>query len=255
MRRIVDCGLRSGAQVFALTAGNNQYDRLTYDEIKSLTAGLVKAVNGRGMVIAATGPWWTGQAVDYAKFAESVGADALQVFLPPFGSDDTLFEHFSQLAKATRCGLVLHGQVALPLLKRLMTIESIVAYKEEYPAIYSVEAFALYRNRLNIFGGGQKSRFLMYQPHGMKAYYSTFSTFSPEIPKRFWAACQAGKNAAAVEVIDGYDVPFFARFSHAFWRATLEHFGTAQRFLRPPEAHFNANQIAEVKAFYRSLKM
>jgi len=39
MRRIVDCGLRSGAQVFALTAGNNQYDRLNLRRDQELNGG------------------------------------------------------------------------------------------------------------------------------------------------------------------------------------------------------------------------
>lgn len=253
IRRIVECGLKAGSHVFALTAGNSQYDHLTYEEIKSLTATLVKSVNGRGMVIGATGPWWTGQAVDYAKFAEATGVDAVQVFLPTYGDEDMLFDHFRQITSVTKCAIVLHGQVPMPLLKRILAFESIVAYKEEYPVIYSVDVFTQYGKRLNIFSGGQKSRYLMYQPYQMQAYYSTFSTFEPSIPKRFWQACQRGDTAKAVEVVKRYDVPFFARFSHPFWRATLENFGTARRFVRPPDRTFTAAQTAELKAFYSGL--
>lgn len=255
IRKIVECGLKAGSHVFALTAGNSQYDRLTYSEIKELTATLVKAVNGRGLVIGATGQWWTGQAVDYAKFAESTGADAVQVFLPAYGDEDMLFEHFRRITAATKCGIVLHGEVPLPLLKRILAFDSIVAYKEEYPVIYSVNVFTQYGKRLNIFSGGQKSRYLMYQPYQMQAYYSTFSTFEPSVPKRFWQACQRGDNTAAVDVVKRYDVPFFAKFSHAFWRATLENFGTARRFLRPPDRAFTAAQTAELKSFYSSLSL
>src|SRR4051794_25044112 len=155
IRKIVECGLKSGSHVFALTAGNSQYDRLTYDEIKDLTTTLVKAVNGRGLVIGATGQWWTGQSVDYARYAESAGVDAVQVFLPAYGDDDTLFEHFRRITAATKCAIVLHGQVPMPLLKRILDFESIVAYKEEYPVIYTVEVFTRYGKRLNIFAGGQ----------------------------------------------------------------------------------------------------
>src|SRR4051794_26946922 len=119
-----------------MTAGNSQYDRLTYDEIKKLTQRLVQSAKGRGLTIAATGPWWTGQCVDYARFAAQAGADAVQVFLPTYGDEDMLFDHFRQIAAASKLSIVLHGQVPLPLLKRLMTIESIVAYKEEYPPAY-----------------------------------------------------------------------------------------------------------------------
>ncbi|HZT28896.1 MAG TPA: dihydrodipicolinate synthase family protein [Bryobacteraceae bacterium] len=151
IRRVIETGLKGGCGAVALTSGNSQYDRLTYDEIKELTRTVIHAVAGRALTIAATGPWWTGQAADYARFAESLGADAVQVMLPPYGNDDTLFEHFRTVAAATRCAIVLHGQVPPALLERLMQIESIVAYKEEYTMLYSVDVFAHYARRLNIF--------------------------------------------------------------------------------------------------------
>src|SRR5262249_18059297 len=121
-RKIVDTGVRAGCQVFALTAGNSQYDQLSYEEVKLLTRTLVRSVNGRGLTIAATGPWWTGQAVDYARFAAEAGADAVQVLVPPYGDEEMLFDHFRQIAGAIKLGIVLHGQVSFPLLKKLMAI-------------------------------------------------------------------------------------------------------------------------------------
>jgi dihydrodipicolinate synthase/N-acetylneuraminate lyase len=252
-RNIVKTGVKAGCRVFALTAGNSQYDRLTYDEVKELTRTLVDSVAGRGLTIAATGQWWTGQVIDYARFSENAGADALQVFVPTFGDSDTVFEHFQKIAAATKLGIVLHGQVPMPLLKRLLSIDSIVAYKEEYPPSYSTEVFALYGKRLNIFAGGQKSRYLIFQPYGMQAYYSTFSTFAPEVTRKFWDACQAGDLTAARDVVVKYDVPFFQKWSHAYWRATLETFGLAKRYLRPPDRYFTTQQVSDVKPFFREL--
>ena len=39
MRRMVELGISSGCGVVTLTAGNNQYDLLNYEEIKDLTRG------------------------------------------------------------------------------------------------------------------------------------------------------------------------------------------------------------------------
>ena len=175
--------------------------------------------------------------------------------LPAYGDEDSLFDHYRQIAAASKLSIVLHGQVPLPLLKRLMAIDSIVAYKEEYPPAYSVEVFALYGERLNIFAGGQKSRFLMFQPYGMRAYYSTFATFYPEVPRRFWKACEASDWAAARQIVIKYDVPFFERWSHPFWRATCEYFGVAQRYVRPPDRTYSAQQTAALKSFYDGLKL
>ena len=70
MRRIVELGISSGCGIVTLTAGNNQYDLLSYDEIKDLTREIIDAVDGRAVMIAATGKWETDQAVDYAKLRQ-----------------------------------------------------------------------------------------------------------------------------------------------------------------------------------------
>lgn len=253
VKRMIEQAAKAGVRVFALTAGNNQYDRLTYDEIKQLTRVMVETVAGRGVTIAATGPWWTSPAVDYARYAESVGADAVQVLNPSAGDDEGRFEHYKAVAAATRLGLVVHGPANLPLMKRLATIDSVVAIKAEFTVDYTVSLYEFLRGRWNIFQGGQKSQFLAYVPYGMQAYYSTFSTFAPEVAMNFWSAVQSNDLKKAGEVVLKYDVPFFQKWSHPFWRATLEHFGLASRYLRPPERGFTDKQMAEVKSFYEGI--
>ncbi len=253
MRRMIERAAKAGVRVFALTSGNNQYDRLTYDEIKQITRMLVETVAGRGVTIAATGPWWTGPAVDYARYAESVGADAVQVLTPTAGDDEGKFEHYKAVAAATRLGLVVHGPANLPLMKRLAEIDSVVAIKAEFTVDYTVSLYQFLKGRWNIFQGGQKSQFLAYVPYGMQAYYSTFSTFAPEIAITFWGAVERNDLKKAGEIVLKYDVPFFQKWSHSFWRATLEHFGVASRYLRPPERTFTDAQVADVKEFFSGL--
>src|SRR5262245_41822442 len=109
VRNMVELAVANGVVVHELTNGNSQYSVLSYEEIKKLTKVFVEAVRGRGIVIAATGPWWTRQAVDYARYAESVGADAVQVLLPPDGSVDGYVRHFQEIAAATKLAIALHG--------------------------------------------------------------------------------------------------------------------------------------------------
>src|SRR2546422_7721579 len=47
-RRMVECAASAGVSVFTLTRGNNQYDQLTYEEIKALTRTMADATRGRG---------------------------------------------------------------------------------------------------------------------------------------------------------------------------------------------------------------
>ncbi len=253
MRAMVDRSAKAGVTIFSLTRGNNQYDQLTYEEIKALTRTMAEAAAGRGIFIAATGPWWTGQAVDYARFAESAGADAVQIMPPPDVSDDAYVQHITAIAKAVLIGLVLHGQPSLALLRRLAAVDSLVAIKEEFTTDYTLPIYKELGDRFNIFAGGTNARFLTYRPYGMQAYYSAFATFAPDFAMRFWRAVENNDLVQANEIVMKYDVPFFERWSHPFWRATLEVFGVAGRHQRPPQETFTDRQMNEVKAFYGAL--
>lgn len=253
VRAIIKTGLGGGSRVVALTKGNNQFDILTHEEIRQLTRVVVEAVEARALVIAATGNWWTGQAVDFARYATSVGADAIQVFMPPGGTDDSYYEHFRAIAASTPRAIGIHGQPSMALLRRLKPIENIICFKEEFDPEYTLQIYEEFGDRWNIFAGGSKSRLLTYLPYGMHAYYSAFSTFAPQVAMEFWHAVERKDIAAAGKIVLRYDVPFFRRWTMAFWTATLEHFGIARRFVRPPSVSLTDAQMADVASFYRGL--
>ncbi|MFB3904607.1 MAG: dihydrodipicolinate synthase family protein [Acidobacteriota bacterium] len=253
VRRMAERALRYGVPVFALTAGNSQYHSLSYEEVKALTRTLVEAVDGRGLTIAATGQWWTERAVDYARYSESVGADAVQILMPAvYGSEDELVEHYRVISRATRLPLVLHGQYPEPLLRKLLEIESIVAMKEDGQLADYIDRAIEFGKRVEIFGGGAENRYLVGHPYGAKAFYSTYCSFAPDIPMRFWQAVKANDLRKATEITARYDYPFIKRFTHPFWHATLEFFGVARRYMRPPQHTFTDEQMKEVAEFFEA---
>jgi 4-hydroxy-tetrahydrodipicolinate synthase len=258
IRRIVKLGLDHGIVAYELTAGDSQYHALSYDEIKQLTRVLVAAVGGKGIAIGATGAWWTGRAVDYARYAESVGADGIQVLIPR-GSDPGFVEHYRKIAAATRIGIILQGNISLPLLEQLVGIESIVAMKEDVSEKYYFDIARKFGRRLSIFCGGQKWRFLVGRPYGSTGYLSTFGTFAPTIATRFWQAVERNDMTQAYEIVLKYDQPLFdfclagPRSFNAYWHAILEHFKVASRYLRPPEESCSDADMRRVKTLCDSL--
>jgi dihydrodipicolinate synthase/N-acetylneuraminate lyase len=258
VRNMVRVGAANGVGVYELTAGNSQYNVLSYEEIKRLTRVLVEAVAGRGVVIAATGPWWTGQAIDYGRYAAGVGADALQVLLPG-GSEDGYVEHFRKLAAATRLPLVLQAVPNPELIQRLIAIPAIVSMKEDNGDDYYVSIQRRFGKRLAIFCGGQYGRYLLAQPYGSPAFFSFFITFAPEVTLRFWQAVQKNDLDGARAIVAQYEKPVFdfclagPRPFHAYWRALLEYFGVAQRYVRPPEESCTDADMERVKALCNRL--
>jgi dihydrodipicolinate synthase/N-acetylneuraminate lyase len=257
MRRMIDRAIESGVKVVTLTAGNNDYESLNDDEIKQLTRFMIESVDGRAVTIAATNAWWTGQSVEYAKFAEAAGADAVQILMAAHGSDDGHVKHFQQIASATRLPLVLHGEPSMELWKRLLAIDSLVAFKLEADHPKGLPVLQQFGDRLTIFSGGLDSMFLPYQPHGMQAYFSVFAPFAPEISMQIWKAVTENRLDDAHELIKKYETPFYEIWGklggQAFWRATLEHFGVASRWMRPPAQSITDAQMQEVKLFYDQL--
>jgi len=251
VRRMVDRALRYGVPIFALTAGNSQYHSLSYEEVKALTRTLVEAVDGRAITISATGQWWTERAVDYARYAESVGADAVQILMPAvYGSEDELVEHYRAIARATRLPLVLHGQYPESLLRKLLQIESIAAIKEDGALTSYIDRIIEFGNRVEIFAGGAENRYLVGYPYGAKAFYSTYCSFAPDIPMQFWKAIKENDLKKATEITTRFDYPFIKRFTHPFWHATLEYFGVAKRYMRPPQHTFTDAEMKDVAAFF-----
>lgn len=253
LRRMLEMDLAAGINIFDLTAGDSQYDWLSYEEIQQLARLTTQTVGGRGQVIVGTGPWWTERAVAFARYAESIGAAALQVLRPPGGNDDEVVAHYRRVAASTALPIVLHGNFALPLLGRLLEIPSIAALKEDVSLAYYIDGILRYGARLNCFSGGGLDWFLVGQTYGATAYFDSYATFAPAIAQRFWRAVQARDMATQVDIVRRYDHPFIANFSAPFWHATLEYFGVAQRYLRPPQHSYTNAEMATVKAFYDKL--
>ena len=253
IRRMIDNAIRAGVKVVTLTRGNNHYDWLTWEETLELTRCMVESVAGRALTIAATGSWSTGQSARYARFAAEAGADGLQLTMPPEGTDASYATHFRTVAQAAARPIVIHGQPSMKLLRLLRDMDTVVAMKEEFTLDYTVPIYAEFGDRFSIFAGGTKARLLAYRPYGMCAYYSAFSTFAPDIAMRFWRAVEASDMKSATQFVLRYDVPFFNRWSHAFWLATLEVFGIAGRFMRAPRETLPEERMKDVADFYRGL--
>lgn len=253
LRRMIARAQQYGIDIFELTAGDSQYASLSYEETKELARLVVESTGKGGMTIIGTNSWWTERTIDFALYAESIGATALQVLKPTGAEEDGVVEHYRRVAQSTRLPIVLHGDFPFALLSRLVEIDSIVALKEDVSLSYYVDGIIRFGKRLNCFSGGGLDWFLVGQPYGSSAYFDSYATFAPEITVRFRDAVKRGDTAAEVKIIEHYDHPFIENFSAPFWHATLEYFGVARRYLRAPQHSYTDAEMAKVKDFYDKL--
>ena len=254
LRRMVRQDLKHAITIFELTYGDSQYRYLSYEEIKSLVRTMARNIGDKGMLIAGTGPWWTGRVVEFVRYAESVGATAAEIMLPVGGSEDGYVRHFEQIASQSNLPLVLRGNLPTSLLNRLIHIDSIVAMKQDVSRSYFVENLIHYSPQINSYSGGSFEWFVAGQPYGAVASFDTYATFAPEISVRFWKAVRQHDTVTEAEIVEKYDHPLISdNFSNAFWHAALEYFGVAKRYLRPPQHSYTDKEMVGVKSFFDKL--
>jgi dihydrodipicolinate synthase/N-acetylneuraminate lyase len=255
VRRMIERARPHGIRIFSLTSGNSQYASLTHQEIQELTRVMIEAAGDSGITIASADQWETEKVVEYVQFAERAGADAVQVMRPKTeaNDEDTVVAFFRRIADATGLPIVLHGEFSPSLLEKLSPTQAIVALKEDVGLEYYIRVQRHFGERYAIFEGGPEYAYLVALPYGAPASYATLGTFAPHLTKQFWDAVNRKEYEEAYRLVIKYEHPFFDRWSHPFWRASLEHFGVAPRYLRPPHTSFSDEQMKEVAMFFQGL--
>ena len=253
VERMIERAKPHGIRIFALTSGNGQYDSLKHDEIYELMRVVINAAGRESVALAATGQWTPEQTLEYAHFAAKTGANALQVMRPKEEDDEKVFQFYRDVAQGMDLPIVLHGEYSDSLLEKLISINSIVSMKEDVGLENYIHVQRKFGKRLAIFEGGCEYAYLVGYPYGSPAAYSFMATFAPQISRQFWDAIARDDAREAYRLVIKYEHPIFDRFSHEFWRATLEHFGVAARYLRPPQESFSDEQMKDVAKFYQEL--
>lgn len=135
---LVDDGV-TGLIILGTCGENNS---LEPDEKRNILQGAVEAVAGRVPVVAGVSEFTTARAIQYAKDAEKLGADAIMllpamVYVP---TPEELQAHFRAVAEATALPVMLYNNppayrvdVDFATLDALRDVSNIVAIKESAP--------------------------------------------------------------------------------------------------------------------------
>lgn len=131
--------LDEGADAIVVAGTTGEGSTLTDEEHIALIEHAVKFVKGNIPVIAGAGSNCTAHAIYLSKASEKAGADALLHVTPYYNkaSQQGLFLHFSECAKATKLPIILYNvpsrtgvNIFPATYKRLSEINNIVATKE-----------------------------------------------------------------------------------------------------------------------------
>ena len=139
LRALVDYLIDNGVHGLFVVGSQGEFYSLGRQEKKSIMEIAVDQTAGRVPVYAGTGAVTTREVIELNEIAETVGVDAVSVITPYFisPSQDELYEHYREIAKATKLPVLLYNNpprtgvnLSVSLVERLADIDNIVGIKD-----------------------------------------------------------------------------------------------------------------------------
>jgi 4-hydroxy-tetrahydrodipicolinate synthase len=264
LRNVVDFIVEAGTGLVLLTYGDSLYSILTDREIAEVTRIVTEQTNRRALVVAATGIWWTGECVRFAKYAKELGVDILMSLPPSWAGSctlNTLKEHYTAISREIPTMIVTalsDRPVPLNAIKELLEENnSVVAIKDDVCGEYGRKMASLADGRWAVLSGGLKENHMDIMPYGVDSYLSVYMRFKPEIACRYWKYIKCGDIPSAVEMIELYERSFFklvgeldADFDSVIHGA-MELAGICGRWRRNPYMDLDDRRMEILKDFLR----
>jgi 4-hydroxy-tetrahydrodipicolinate synthase len=274
--RIDDNGLRvlikrqidQGVHGIAITAGSGEYVNLSDTERSRVVEISAKAVNGRIPLIVGDFAPNTHDAVEWAKKAAGLGADALLVLTPLYNkpSMDGLIAHFRAIGKATPLPMLVYnnpGRTGINLLPQdyiqLAEIPTICGIKEcnRDLGILS-QTLTMLGSRWNSILFGDDDILYLALELGVRGGVITTSNIFPSRWVNMYNAIMKGDHDTAKAI--HYEVlPYFNAiytYNHpALIKATLRLLGLPAGHTRPPLADPPSSEHDRVQSLIAEMQL
>lgn len=211
----IDWMAQRGVPVMWTTGGTSEMVSLTEAEIFTLTRTVGEANRGRIFYIASTGPTWpVPKCIEFVKFAEGCGADAVKVLINWLGgpSDDDVLDFYRRVAASTDLPLVAYtlGQPGMSvdsLMRLIEKVPQVIAIKNDTDDQYRHSAYlTAVPEGFAVITGGMQRPFLTGHLFGQRCYADSFAMFKPELALQFHALVEAGEREQAAEHIRRYEM-------------------------------------------------
>lgn len=243
---LVEYQIEGGINALVVCGTTGEASTLTDDEHRDCISFVVKKTAGRVPVIAGAGSNDTAYAIDLAKHACEVGADALLMVTPYYNkaTQKGLIRMYNEIADASekpiivynvpsRTGVNIEPETYLALAKH----ENIVGIKEANGNLGKItETFALLGDKLDIYSGNDDQIVSLLSLGGL-GVISVLSNLLPretvEICDRFFRGDVKGAAALQLRMIPLIKA-LFCEVNPVPAKAAMAHLGFTENVLRSP---------------------
>lgn len=207
LRKLIRLQLKGGTSGLVPCGSTGEAATLTHGEYRRVIEIALEETRGELPVIAGVGANATWKALELAREAESLGADALLLLAPYYNkpTQDGLFEHFRAVAKASRLPIIAYnipGRTAVNVLPKTLAriaraCPNVVAVKEAAGSLDQVsEILTLLPKDFTVLSGDD-SLTLPMMSVGARGVVSVVSNIAPKETAALCAHALKGENAKA----------------------------------------------------------
>ena len=235
-----------------IACGTGEFHALSLKEFELVVARGVAVTAGAVPVVAGTGGP-LGHAIECARAAERLGADALLV-MPPYlvtGPQQGIVAYVEAIAAASELPLIVYhrgtAQLSVASFERLAANPRVAGFKDGVGDVALAQEFVLAaarsgRTDLQFFNGLLTAELSQraYRAIGVPLYSSAVFAMAPEIANAWFAAYTAGDEGRLDELLAGFYQPLVRLrdttpgYAVALIKAGLELSGVRVGGVRPP---------------------
>jgi 4-hydroxy-tetrahydrodipicolinate synthase len=203
---IVERQIAAGVHGLVPVGTTGETATLSHEEHRRVVELCVRQTAGRVPVIAGAGSNSTKEAVELARHAKAVGADAVLVVSPYYNrpNQEGIYQHFKAINDAVQIPVVLYNvpsrtgsDIANDTVARLSRLPNIVGIKDATGDLTRISLMRLDCADDFVFLSGDDPSALGYMAHGGHGCISVTCNVAPAPVSAFMEACMAGDWAAA----------------------------------------------------------
>ena len=203
---LVERQIAGGVHGLVPVGTTGETSTLSHDEHRRVVELCVKAARGRVPVIAGAGSNATAEAIEFARHAKAVGADAALCVTPYYNrpSQEGLYQHYAAINDAVDLPVLVYNvpgrtsvDIANETLERLSKLPNIAGIKDATSDMGRISGQRLTCGADWVLLSGDDVSGLGYVAHGGHGCISVTANVAPEACAAFYNACLSGDWAAA----------------------------------------------------------
>jgi len=261
--RLVERQIAGGVHGLVPVGTTGETSTLSHDEHRRVVELCVKTTAGRVPVIAGAGSNATAEAIELARHAKTVGADAALVVTPYYNrpSQEGLYAHYAAINEAVQLPVLVYNvpsrtsvDISNETLARLSRLPNIVGIKDATGDMSRVSFQRLMCGEDWVMLSGDDPSALGYMAHGGHGCISVTANVAPEQCAAFFNDIMAGQTQGALEGQDRLIRLHKALFTDASpspAKFALAHLGLCQEDVRLPIVKASEPSRTEVLAAMR----